>query len=80
MYLSFGKGFPCVFYFVLLILLFIQSLVEEARKFSRTASEEAKQIPEKVDPQSLNSIENGFGSKDNQQLVVSCLDKMTNNN
>jgi len=47
----------------------MQSLVEEAKKFSRTASEEAKQSPEKVDPQSLNSIENGFGSKDNQQLV-----------
>ena len=45
--------------------------MEEAKKFSRTASEEAKQSPEKVDPQSLNSIENGFGSKDNQQLVVS---------
>ena len=47
----------------------LQSLVEDARKHSKQhGSEDTK--PDIKQDASLNSIENGFGSKDNQQLVV----------
>ena len=56
-------------FFTFLIDFCLQSLVEDARKHSKQhGSEDTK--PDIKQDASLNSIENGFGSKDNQQLVV----------
>ena len=56
-------------FFTILIDFCLQSLVEDARKHSKQhGSEDTK--PDIKQDASLNSIENGFGSKDNQQLVV----------
>ena len=71
--MGFEKGLliPCprVKVFTFLIDFCLQSLVEDARKHSKQhGSEDTK--PDIKQDASLNSIENGFGSKDNQQLVV----------
>ena len=73
--MGFEKGLliPCPrikrIFFTFLIDFCLQSLVEDARKHSKQhGSEDTK--PDIKQDASLNSIENGFGSKDNQQLVV----------